>query len=147
MIGNRRCAFALATVFNHLFHRARKCGPVRRKLEHGGCDYQRPLRTNPDRPWNKPRSNLFHRWIFRFLPYSVGRPRFPLGAGTDEGSGWPADRSWDRAVQSVSGQRDVGRYRALRSLLGRLERHSLLKHIVLYQNPLCSKGVFQSRFD
>ena len=34
-----------------------------------------------------------------------------------------------RAVQSVSGQRDLGRYRALRSLLGRLERHSLLKHI------------------
>ena len=34
------------------------------------------------------------------------------------------------AVQSVSGQRDVGRYRALRSLLGRLERHSLLTLIL-----------------
>ena len=54
---------------------------------------------------------------------------FPLGAGPDEGSGWPADRSWVRAIQSVSGQRNMGGYRALWSLLRRLERHSLLKNI------------------
>ena len=110
MIGNRMCAFALCDRFhNHLFRSARTCGPVRRKLEHGRRDYPRPLRKNPDRPRNKPRPNLFHWWSFRFLPDSVGRPRFRLGAGPDECSGWPAHRPWDRTVQSVSGQRDVGR--------------------------------------
>jgi hypothetical protein len=113
---------------NHLVHRAGKCGPVRRKMEHGRRDYERPLRKNPDWYGNKPRPNLFHWWIFRLSPDSIGRACFRLGPSPDDCSGWPADRSWDRAVQSVSGQRDLGRYRALRSLLGRLERHSLLKH-------------------
>jgi hypothetical protein len=58
---------------------------------------------------------------------SLGRPRFRLGASPYERSGWPTQRPWDRTVRSISGQRDVGRYRALWSLLGRLERHSFLK--------------------
>jgi len=109
---------------NHLFRSARACGPVRRKLEHGCRDYPRPLRTNPDWPWNKPQPNLFDWWFLRFLPNSVERARFRLGAGPDEGSGWPAHRPRDRTVQSVSGQRDVGWYRAFRYLLGRLDRRS-----------------------
>jgi hypothetical protein len=87
---------------NHLFRSARNCGPVRRKVEHDRNDYPRPLRKNPDWPWNKPRPNLFHWWIFRPTPDSVGRPRCRLGAGPDECSGWPSHRPWDRTIRSVS---------------------------------------------
>src|SRR5262245_40721314 len=126
---------------HHLCRSARTCGPVRRKLEHGRRDYQRPLRTNPDWPWNKPRPNLFHWRIFRFLSDSVERPRFRIGAGPDECSGWPAHSPWDRTVQSVSGQRDVGRYRAFRFLFGRLERHSLVTHALTHITRLSGNGL------
>ncbi len=112
---------------NHLFGSARNCGPIRWELEHGRRDYPRPLRKHPYWPRNKPRPNLFYRWIFRLLRDSVGRPRFRLGESPDDGSGWPAHRPWDRAVRPDSGQRDVDRSWALWSLLGRLERQSLLK--------------------
>src|SRR6516165_7309535 len=122
MIGNCMRVRFVDRFRNHLFRSARACGPVRRKLEHGRRDYPRPLRTNPDWPWNKPQPNLFDWWFLRFLPNSVERARFGLRAGPDECSGWPAHRPWDRTVQSVSGQRDVDRYWAFRSLLGRLDR-------------------------
>lgn len=109
---------------NHLFRSARKCGAVRRKLAHGRRDHQRPLRKNQHWPWNKPRPNSFYWWLFRSPPDSGGWPRFRLGANPDKCSGWPAQRPWDRTVRSVSGQRDVGRSRALRCLLGRVDRHS-----------------------
>jgi len=116
---------------NHLFRTARNCGSVRRKLEHGRRDYQRPLRRTPYRRWNKPWPNLFYwrklfRNRFRSLPDSIGRARFRLRAGPDECSGWPAQRPGDRKVQSVSGQRDVGGYWALRRLLWHLECQSFL---------------------
>ena len=56
-------------------------------------------------------------------PIQLGGRVSASGQVSDECGGWPAQRPWDRTVRSVSGQRDVGWYRALRCLLGRLERH------------------------
>ena len=88
---------------NHLLSSACKCGPVRWTLAHGRRDYQRPLRRNPHRRWNKPWPNLFYwrklfRSRFRSLPNSIGRACLRRGAGQDECSGWPAQRQWDRTV-------------------------------------------------
>ena len=130
MVGNRMRAFALWTAFAIICS-----APPASAAQFDGrwrivvLTTQRPLRRNPYRRWNKPWPNLFYwqklfRNAFRSLPDSVGRSRFRLRAGPDECSGWPAHRPWDRTVQSVSGQRDVGRYWAFRSLLGRLDRRS-----------------------
>ena len=130
MIGNRHCAFALATVFTII------CSIAPANAAQFDGNWSMVAVTTSGHCGQIPiglgisRGRIYSTGgLFRFVPYSVGRPRIPLGAGPDECSGWPAHRSWDRAVQSVSGPRDLGRYRALRSLLGRLERHSLLKHI------------------
>jgi hypothetical protein len=133
MINNRMCVFALSA-----FAIIGSAPPAIAAQLDGhwrmvAVNYQRPLRRNPYRRWNKPWPNLFYwrklfRNAFRSLPNSVGRPRFRRGAGPDECSGWPAQRPGDRKVQSVSGQRDLGRYWALRCLLWHLERGSLLRH-------------------
>jgi hypothetical protein len=102
------------------------CGQARWKLEHGRRHYPRPLRDHRDWPRNRPRPHFFHRRIFRVLPDQVGRPRFNLGACPDECRGGPPHRPWERTVRPTSGERDLGRSRALRSLLRRLERRSLL---------------------
>ena len=112
---------------NDLVRSARNCGPVRWRLAHGRLDDPRPLRNHRDWPRNKPRPNLLYRWILRFLPDQVGRPRFRLGACPDEFSGRPAHRPWHRTVRAVSGHRDLGGPRAFRSLLGRLERQPFLE--------------------
>jgi hypothetical protein len=107
---------------DYLFRSARNRGP-RRRLAYGRRDYTRPLWKNQHWPWNKKRPNLLDRWLVRAPPDSGGWPHFRLGASSDQCSGGPAHSPWDRAVQPVSGQRDVGRDRPLRCLLGRLERH------------------------
>jgi len=75
-------------------------------------------------------SNFFYWWVVfwnavRCLPHSVGRSRFRFWAGANECGGWPAQRTGNRKVQSVSGHRGVGRYWTIRCLFGRLERHPL----------------------
>jgi hypothetical protein len=125
MIGNRRCALALSTAFTSILPLRPHLRPSS-TVEHGRRDYPRPLRKNPDGLGISRGRFYSTRGSFVFLPGALGRPRFCLGPRPDEGSGWPAHRPWGRTVQSVSGQRDVGRKQTLRSLLGRLERCSLL---------------------
>ena len=84
---------------NHLVRPARKCGPLRWKLEHGRRDDPRPLRNHRRWSRNKPRPNSFDRRVFRFLLHSVGRPRFRLRASQDESNSWPTYRQWNRTVQ------------------------------------------------
>ena len=48
--------------------------------------------------------------------------------------GWPAQHPGDRKVQSVSGQRNVGRYWALRCLLWHLGRGSPLTHRYAFES-------------
>src|SRR5262245_42614878 len=107
---------------NHLFHSVCKCISVRRKLERGGSDHPGPLRKHPVRPRNKRRSNLLCRWILRWwLPGTVGRACLPLRVYAGGRSGWPAHRKCRRTLPTVSGQRDLGRERAVRCLLRCLE--------------------------
>ena len=61
-------------------------------------------------------------------PVSIELARNCGRSGTDDCGGWPAQSPWERTVRTVSGPRDLDRYWALRSLLGRLERRSLLAH-------------------
>jgi hypothetical protein len=88
---------------NHKFRSACKCCPVRRTLAHGRLNYQRPLRRNPYRRWNKPWSNLFYwRKLFRnevrSFPDSVGRPCFRLRTSPHDCDCWSTHRPWERAV-------------------------------------------------
>src|SRR5262245_55648554 len=64
---------------------------------------------------------------FAHYPIQLEGRVYASGQGQDECGGWPAQCLWDRTVQSVSGQRDLGRYRAVRCLLWCLERHPLLR--------------------
>jgi hypothetical protein len=77
------------------------------------------------------RPTLLCRWILRLrLPGTVGRPCLPLRICAGERSGWPAHCLCRRTAPAVSGQRDLGRSRAVRSLLGRLERRSLKANVL-----------------
>jgi len=91
-------------------------------------DHPWPLRKHPVWSRNKRWPNLLYRWILRRLPGAVRRPCLPLRACPGERSGWPAQRPWRRTPRAVSGQRDLGRSRAVRCLLRGLERRSLLTH-------------------
>src|SRR5262249_21910468 len=137
MIGNRMCAFALSSALAII------------------CSAPPAIAAKFDGSWNMvavttsghcgtipigvgiSRGRLYSTGgasfgtAFRSLPDSVGGASCRLGPGPDECSGWPACCLWDRTVQSSSGQRDLGRYRAFRCLLWRLERRSFLAHHVL----------------
>ena len=127
MIGNRKCTFALSAASTII------------------CSAPPAIAANFDGNWSMAavttrghcgnveigfginRGRIYSTgWIFRFLRDLVGRPRFCVGACPDECSGWPAHRTWDRTVRAVSRQRGLGGSRALRPLLGRLERQPLL---------------------
>ena len=99
MIGNRICAFVLSTAFAIICSAPPAIAAHDRNWLMVAVDYTRPLRKNQHWPCNKKRPNLFGGRLFRSPPNSGGRPHFRLGACTDQCSGWPAHRSWDRAVQ------------------------------------------------
>jgi hypothetical protein len=129
MISNRRCAFALATVSTII------CSIAPANAAQFDGNWSMVAVTTSGHCGQIPiglgisRGRIYATGgSFASYPIQLGGRVAP--SGQVQGSGWPADRSWDRAVQWVSGQRDLGRYRALRSLLGRLERHSLLNHIL-----------------
>jgi hypothetical protein len=75
---------------------------------------------------NKRRPNLFWRWRLRRLPGAIRWPSLSLRAYPGDCRGWPADRQRARAARAISGQRNLVRSRAIRYLLRRLERPSLL---------------------
>jgi hypothetical protein len=120
---------------NYLFHSVSNCLIVRRKLERGSPDHPGPLRKQPVRPRNKRRPTLLCQWILRRrLPGAVGRPCFPFRVCAGDRSGWPAHRPCRQTLLAVSGQRDLGGYRAVRCLLRRLERRPSSKANVLTIN-------------
>jgi hypothetical protein len=115
----------------HLFCSVRNRGAFRRKLERGRPDHPWPLRKHSVGPRNKRRPNLLWRWIIlRRLPGAVGRPCLPFRACPGECSSWPAQRIWNRTARAVSGQRDLVRSRAVRCMLRRLERRSILTQLL-----------------
>jgi hypothetical protein len=125
MIGNRMCAFALLSAFTII------CSPppataaqfdgnwsmvAVTTLGHCGkipiC-----LGISRGRIYSTHGSFVFHPIQLSGRVSASGQVRMNAVAGPRIAQ-----------VRSGSGQRDVGRYRALGCLLGRLERHSLLTH-------------------
>ena len=135
MIGNRRCAFALATIFTII------CSIAPANAAQFDGNWSMVAVTTSGHCGEIP----IDVGISRGRIYSTGGSSFGTAfvhypiqlVGRVSASGQvrmnavagPRSRLSDRTVQSASGQRNMGGYRALRSLLGRLERHSLLKHI------------------
>ncbi len=119
MIGNRICAIALTGC-------VRNCGALRWKLDRLRPDHPWPLRKHPVWPHNHRRPNLLCRRILRRLRGAVRRPRLPFRVCPGIWSGRPAPRLWGRAARAISGRRHLDRSRAVRCLLRRLGRLSVL---------------------
>ena len=118
-----------------LFRHARERGSIRWRLEHDRGDDPRPLRNRRHRPRSEARPNLFHRRILRVLSDTVGRPSFAVGERPDRGGGRSARRARNWTVHAGSGRRNLDRSRTLGSVLGLLERQSLLTPAAITQLP------------
>jgi hypothetical protein len=126
MIGNRICAFALSIAFAII------CSALPAMAAHFDGNWSMLAVTISGHCGSIPIGlGISHGRVYSTGGGFAGHPiqlagRISAWAGPNECGSWTTQRPGNGTVQSVSRKRDVGRYWALRSLLRRLERHSLL---------------------